>query len=483
MNKFLGVIGYMLKEDLRLYAAMIGRIQFFFFPVFILFASLILSVTSPLVLKDLSVEMRYFLLYSFVFLYGLMVGGFALFSDQMAERRIGKLNLLLMSPAIQPISYQYQFMAFYIKDVIFYLLFTIAPISLGMAIAIPLSGLGVGQFLLIVFLMCMTFLIGISFSFYLSTFLVRWKPLFAVQLLAVVALAVVGFATDLYEPWVILPPAMFQQTYHWIHLVNSVLMITVFSLVATHFIKVEPGTKNPTFKPEYLKWVVRYKVFGRYSKWVAKDWLDMNRSGMVSAVFGGYTGPLIMLGLMVWFLRSVVSIDIDFNVVFFAALIGFLGMVIYSFLNMLDTQQYNQILPMTVSDIIRTKLWIFTAVTTTVSTIFVTVLAIMTGGLKLLPLGLIVAWTTTQYTVRVVAYLTGLRTNSYLFDPIVLIKFAVLVTPPLVFLTIASFSFESSFWVTSAVVGAGCLILIGLAVFFDRRISKKWDGESFVFGV
>ena len=79
------------------------------------------------------------------------------------------------------------------------------------------------------------------------------------------------------------------------------------------------------------------------------------------------------------------------------------------------------------------------------------------------------------------AYLTGLRTNSYLFDPKTLGKFAAIVIPPLIVLTILSLYYSNNPLFSGTVILAISGLLALLTVFFYRRIEKRWDRESFMF--
>jgi len=86
---------------------------------------------------------------------------------------------------------------------------------------------------------------------------------------------------------------------------------------------------------------------------------------------------------------------------------------------------------------------------------------------------------TSLYMVVMTAYLTGLKTNTFLFDTSVLTKFSVLSFLPDLCLTILSFSLQSNWSV--ALVGIA-LVLGSLAVatfILFRGIDGKWAGTSF----
>jgi hypothetical protein len=96
-------------------------------------------------------------------------------------------------------------------------------------------------------------------------------------------------------------------------------------------------------------------------------------------------------------------------------------------------------------------------------------------------ISLLVAYSTTSYTVASTAYLTGLRTNSYLFDPKTLGKFAAIVIPPLIIITILSLNFNSDRLVSGAIILAISGVLALATVLVYRRIEARWGKESFIF--
>jgi hypothetical protein len=130
---------------------------------------------------------------------------------------------------------------------------------------------------------------------------------------------------------------------------------------------------------------------------------------------------------------------------------------------------------------IKTKLRLFTMLAGVTSTVFIIGLSILQSELDMLGVGLIVAYSTTFYTVTSTAYLTGLRTNSYLFDPRILARFAGVVIPPLIALTILSFRFTSDGLVSTFVILTISVVLVAATILLYRGIDKRWSRESFAF--
>jgi hypothetical protein len=266
-----------------------------------------------------------------------------------------------------------------------------------------------------------------------------------------------------------------------IYFAVTFLFIIVFSVFAVKFIKIEFGKRAERYSADVISMRTKFDFTKKYSAFIAKEWLDMKRSRTLYPVVGAYIGPLVFLALILWFLKSVLVIPIYFNIIFYAGMIGFFGMTIYSWLNIIDTHDFYQILPVDVPKLIKTKLLLFALLTSAISTTFLIILSILNLELHLLWLALIVAFTTTSYTVITTAYLTGLRTNVYLFSPKVLAKFTGMVALPLIIITIASFALSEHFFFSFALIVSICAVLIFGILIMVRGIEKRWGKESFVF--
>jgi len=480
-QKHARLMRFMIVEEYRLNAAMIGKFQFLFFPLVITLFCLVLSVSSKELLTELSIRQIYLILHAFIALYGLGVGGFALFGERMAEQRIGQVNLLLETPKLHPVEFRYMFLLFYIKDVLFYLFLSIGPIILGIGVSIPMTGFRIAAVLFLCLTLSLSFLLGISFSFFLSSVYVRRRRVFVMVVVALLLAILGSFLTGRYDGEHILPTLMFQYTADPSYLGLSLLLILAFSTFAIRFIKVELGKRSQHYPHELLGAEERFGFMKGYSTFLAKEWLDLKRSRTLYPVIFAYIGPLVILTTMVWFLTEVAGVSLKFNMVFYGSMIGFFGITIYSWLNIVDTPNFYDVLPVPVPVLIRTKMAMFALLGFSISTVFLVVLGIINDEVHLLWLALPVALITTPYTVTITAYLTGLRTNSYLFDPRILGKFMVMVALPLIVIMFASFSLEEHFAVAGLAIGVVCVLLALLMMVFYKGIGRRWGRESFVF--
>jgi hypothetical protein len=471
----------MISEEMRLNAGMIGRLQFMLFPAMILIFSLILALASKQLLVATTMDQMYLILHMLLFAYGLGVGGFALFGESIANRRFGQITLLLQTPTLLPMRFRTVFQAFYIKDVIYYLLYTIIPLVAGIALSIPITGFHAGSVLFLLLTTTLSFLLGISISFSLSSIYVRWKAWFVVLLVAVGALLVAAYFGKLFDISQLLPSLTLQRTGDPWFLLLSIFLVLVFSAFAILTLKVRIGTASKQFDAEMLKTDRSFHFAGRTSMLMAKDWIDLRRSNTLGPVMGAYVGPLLILAVLFWFVEGMLQVRIPINLIFYSAMIGFFSVSIYGWLNMLDAPSFLEVLPIRVSDMIQTKVRMLSIFALVLSTVFLFALGLARSELNMLPLALLVCYSSTAFTVCGTAYLTGLRTNSYLFDPRVLGRFALMSIPPLCALVLLSFSYVSHTWFIGMVIAGLSLTMMMAAYFLYGRIERRWGRESFSF--
>jgi len=212
---------------------------------------------------------------------------------------------------------------------------------------------------------------------------------------------------------------------------------------------------------------------------LSKEFLDLRRSGVVTKMFFSFVLPLLFLSFTTWYVNYGMNIPVGFNAVFYAAMVGFIGVMMYNWLNNIDLTEYFSLLPVTVPQLIRMRIVVFLVLTSGISVFFVVSIAILNGETELLWLALVVMFITSVYMVVLTAYLTGLKTNTFLFDTSVLMKFSVMSFLPDVCLTILSFSLLSN-WVFSVIGIVLVLSSMGATTWIlYRGIESKWSKTPF----
>jgi hypothetical protein len=220
---------------------------------------------------------------------------------------------------------------------------------------------------------------------------------------------------------------------------------------------------------------------GRYSALVAKEFLDLFRSRTFTKIIFSFAVPLVFITFLSWFVNVGLDIPLDFNIIFYGGMVGFFGMMIYSWQNNTDVIEFYQVLPITVPKVIKSKIIVFAIISTGISTSFVIGMAIIHDQIMLIGWALLVMFITSFYIVTAVAYLTGLRTNTYLFNITVLMKFLVVVLLPLFCITILSFTLYSNYFISVLSIVFMCSILFAGTYILMRGIDKKWSKEDFSF--
>jgi hypothetical protein len=212
---------------------------------------------------------------------------------------------------------------------------------------------------------------------------------------------------------------------------------------------------------------------------MSKELLDLRRSGVIAKMFFAFILPLLFLSFTAWFVNYGLEIPVGFNAVFYAAMVGFIGVMMYSWLNNVDLAEYYDLLPVTVPQLIKTRIRVFLLLTMGISASFVVAISYLNAEVRLLWLALVVMFITSVYMVVMTAYLTGLKTNTFLFDTTVLAKFSLMSFLPDVCLTILSFSLLANWKV--AVAGIALVLgsmTIATWILF-KGIEARWSGVSF----
>ena len=71
------------------------------------------------------------------------VGAFAFMGIQIVERRFGRRNFLVAMPSLLPMTFKKTFLGLYIRDVIFYVVLLIIPLTLGLIFSVPITNFSI----------------------------------------------------------------------------------------------------------------------------------------------------------------------------------------------------------------------------------------------------------------------------------------------------------------------------------------------------
>ncbi len=477
----------MLKEEYRLHVSYSSRTIFLAIPFFVAIVSFFIGVTLNRLEDSVSLGELLTLANMGVFLYGLSVGAFGFLGKMYIERRQGKINFLITMPTILPLSFRRAFLGLYLRDVIFYIALILVPAMAGLMIAVPIAGISPISAGAVFLPVLLSFLCGISLSFAISVIFTRSLPAFLAVVIAFI-LVISGHAIGLYGLDMVLPPLGLQFTlppYAFVvsaaaaYAATSLLFIGAFTVVAVLLVTERYEAARSTYVEILPRYLLRFRFLRGYRSLVAKEFVDLVRSGTIWKMTFSFIAPLVFLSLTTWYVSNGLGIPVGFNTVFYAAMIGFFGVLMYSWLTNVDMVDYYETLPVTVPTLIRTKLIVFFLITSGISTAFVFIIALLNGELGSLWLALLVLYIMSAYMVIATAYLTGISPQSFLFNPQILTKFAVISILPDLCLTILSFSLDSVPMLAASGIGLVCLVLLTCTILFYRGIDRKWAGRSF----
>ncbi|MDD1768591.1 MAG: hypothetical protein LUQ55_01245 [Methanomassiliicoccales archaeon] len=482
------LLNMMLKEEYRMHVTYSSRTIFLALPMFIVFIAFGMGVSLHQLERNISIQELLTLTHVGIFLYGLSVGAFGFLGKTYVERRFGKNNYVINMPAILPLSFKRTFLGMFLRDVIFYVVIVLLPALLGLLLAAPIAHFSVLSIGGVFLALLLSFLIGVSFSFAVSVIYTRSVKAFVAVVLAFIAL-VIGYGVfDLYSMQTILPALAFQVSIPplaraWesalLYLGISIAVVASFTILATLLVRESLNGGKSQYDDKYPGYYSRFVFARSYQGLLAKEFVDLVRSGTIGKMVFSFVAPLVFLSFSTWYVNYGLAIPGGFKSVLYATMVGFFGVLLYSWLTNIDLMDYFETLPVSVPQVIRTKLLAFLFLTLGISTAFVLAIAWINGEMQLLWLALPVLYVTSTYMVVATAYLTGLNPNSFLFNPEILVKFAAVSILPDLCLTILSFSVQSgdvtAFLGIALVLG----VLVACTWFFHRGIEEKWSMTSF----
>ena len=475
----LNILKLMFKEEFRLQASFFNRSYFLFSSLTIVLFTFIMGATLPMLRHAVAIDDLLLVAHWVLLFYGLGVGGFAMFGDCILERRFGSVSLLLASGYTLPIRFRRLFFLFYIKDTLYYIFFTILPMVLGLALASVFVPISFSSLFYLFVSLTLSFLIGISISVLLFAVLARLGG--AVMVIVAACGSYLWFmGIDVKEVAAQLPSLVFYHS-HSFYIVLEVLIISLLlGVLSSFFIKEMPTPHERRAKEAFMRTLhLTSRIVSKYGPMLSKNILDLVRSGIIFPVILTFLTPLLFLYAVTWFVESVMLWNFSFSLLFYAAMVGFFCTLLYSWLSNIDISECYNSLPLSMPHVIRTKLILFLFFICVVAVPYLIAIGYLKGEMDLLWIGLFIMFTVSAYVGSVLAYLTGLFTNSYLLDAKILLLFSLAVVPVLLAETLLSFYYPvNSNTSTIYIAGLGLLLAVGSIIFLNR-LDDRWKGKLF----
>lgn len=457
----------MLKEEWRMHSNLFGNNGFSLFPVFIFLFTFFVSLVLPIfreifTYSQIALGMHYLFL-----LLGGMVGAFGLMGREFMNRRFGQASLIAYSSRTLPVSERLIFTNFLVKDIVYYFVLYVLPFIAGFALAVafvPAGGFHFPVTLLILLLtLSLSFMIGLSLIFFLSTVYAHSGKLLTSGLLA-------GFSFLLFisgnldsSSFYSLPSLSFFLLPSKNQLLLSSLLIIVPSALSLLFLKVEFPQAKKSFPNSFTRLCGEFGSY-RYAAFVAKDLLDLKRS---EGGFGKLIFSFLLPAVLIWMLLSALGTVLPAlnTLILFSLVLGVLSSSMYNWLTEYDIFASYAFFPLKVSDMIRSKLnsYLFLSL---VPLLLLVLLTLKKDPAVLLP-ALLLFIPISLYMVSILVYLTGLSPSINLYNGRTFALYTLSVMPLLLVNVVLSM-FGPLYTLVN-------LLLLPLSFYLLGQSFRKWD--------
>ena len=463
-DRMFELFGAMLKEEWRIHSTMFGSVGFALFPVFLAVLALAAALSWPLFSDVLPPAAAVALLNACYLLAGASVGGFGLFGREVMNRRFGQASLIAYSSRSLPVSEQAILGNFLVKDTAYYLAFWVLPFAAGLAFASPWIGLPLSSVLRLTATLCLSFLLGLSAVFLLSTIYVHSSRAL-LALLVVAAAGALVYAGSLDAALITLLPS-FDLYYRpsAALLLLTLLLIVVPCAISVRFLKIEYPEETRRF-PEVLDRLTKAFSWSPDAHLVAKDALDLTRSeGGAGKIVFSFLFPVMFIWIALFvLLRFIPSLS---RILVFALLLGVVSSTIYNWVTEFDLFASYAFLPVEAGTVIRGKLESY-ALLNLVSVAILVAAGLGTGPVLLLPLALLAFASVSFYAVAVTVYVGGLSPSVMLYNAKVYGPYLGLIVPVLLFLLFVT--------LPNPWYALSCVCLIPAGWYILTRAFARWN--------
>jgi hypothetical protein len=460
----------MLREEWRLHGRLFNGRRFAAFPVFV--TLLVAGAVELLVVTGTALESVLAGLHAFAFVFGLHTGSIGFVGRESLRNRLGNLTLLVFSARTLPLSRRRLLGIFVVKDVVYYALLFLLPMTVGvlpgtLGRTATVTGPAVTALPLLWATLTTTFVLGIGVT--IAGIGLSSRGVAGSVLLVVAAGSGVG-AWRLGVPVVgYTPYGVFTEPTTARAVVTLALLAVVFLLGGLAF-DVDARRNVQTTKPTFRRW----------RRWVGdavatKTLLDVHRSsgGFGKALFSaavllGVTAALVDLAGQITGVSPSVGVS-------FGAVLGLSGFTTYNWLTQFDDVGSYLVHPLDEADVFRAKFRAFVLLGPLVGLGFYVVAVLWRGTRPLDALaGGVVLAGVACYVFGVTVYLTGLSPNEFLFDTMLFAVFGASVVVALVPILVVAFALAP---VPATALAVLCVVGVGLGiagVLLYRRAVPKW---------
>ena len=449
----------MFKEEKRKSLEFANRRHMMLFPLMLALVTMVTTIGLQFLVGDSAAqvsnieqktftwgELR-FALHLPLLMFSLGMGTFAFMGKDAIVHRSGTKNFLLAAPALQPLPNSVAHYAYFMKDLLFYVMLILTPVMFGMALGILIDNYtSVNTPLLWSSLpwtwiaMITTLAQGLAVSFLASSLWMRGRPYTIVGPVLIVAIGIavgLGKVDANYFLWGLAAQSTQNFTFVIIGLGSSIVIGLIASALITDDFDVAVVERGDLLGPIYNR--LGFLGKGELRLIVAKEFVDLFRSGAIKKMTVSYAIPLAVLLGMAW-LVDFAEAPIPINLLSYAPFLGFFGFNFYSWLTILDSPDFMNGLPLRVPQLIRAKVVVYFLATSWISLIFIVAMAWRLDEWANLPTSIVVMFANSIYIVALTAFLMGLKPNRAIFDASVMGWFWIGSVIPLLALFLLSFT-------------------------------------------
>lgn len=454
----------MIKEEWRLHTSLYSKWLFLLSPVIMLVLAFVMSLQIPVIGKIISPNILSLIAHYSILIYGIMVGSFGLLGREFFERRFGEIGFLMSSFQTLPMSFRQVFTTFAIKDIIFYFFLAVMPVWLGFTAASFFIHASLYAIFTLLLTVSLSFLLGLSFSFFLSA-LYSWS---GKLVLIVIALMMAAYSYG----------SMFMLDFYSFPFVPSILAIAVLSALSIALVKNEYHTKARRIKSAFAGLCHKFRVSGE-SHFIAKDFIDIDRSPAGYAkIFFSFLLPAALIWALISFASGFFYFHPAFILIFISLIIGTLATSIYNWLNEFDIVGDYFFLPVKIKDIIKAKTEAYLLLgipSLFAATLLLSYIENMTGLFHAAFLTALIAFV---YVGSLTVYLSGL-TPHLLFNAKILLRYIAYSVPLLLAIIISSFLLADKIHLFLIFTAFLYFILIPVSAYLVKRGCDRWEKYYF----
>lgn len=465
-----------LKEELRLRRSFSTALSLLIFPEMVLVGSMGGYMFSSLFMGSITYPTLHISILTGLFIFGISMGGVAFLGKEFIERSLGPVNMLAASSTYHPVNEKRMYLSYFLHDLVFYIILILLPTSIGLLLGTIVVPMPIMRYLIITASQWSAFLLGLSLSLMVSSSIAR-RNRRALLVLPFSLLPLIGVQLASGEPLAYVPSYLSIETNSPFWIIITLAISTAYTTVGIYLFDGVDVSYGKGKSGSYSRFFQRAMGAFRDRKvaaLVSREFVNLIRGKVYIRMGFSLFFPMLVITILVGFIGGIERSPLELNLPFLAVMISFFTMSIYTHLVSMDFLDYDQTLPISTPDLIRVKLRVYLIISLPISILFMTIVGIVQtdplGLLISLPLVLVMV----PYMGYVTAYLTGLWTNSMLFDSSVFIRYIAMAVGPLMFATLLSMLMEEMDLISTVGIA---IIIVGSAIstlILSRSLERKW---------